>query len=168
MDDDLVLHVQPEMRAKIWRHDYINFAKLIKKYVGLRDEPCQLFNNENEMTESRNKLVRSNSNIRQCTDAFIIFMSIYLSKHSNCAVELIKFTHVIRDAESNSVGMGWKTYDKQFRLRQAHERRPWDKINVNLWLRFMSPGLNDQLFVSIISHYHIHHTYLTIVYLAYT
>ena len=38
-DDDLALHVQAEMRAKICRHEYINVALLLQKDAISRDEP---------------------------------------------------------------------------------------------------------------------------------
>ena len=38
-DDDITLHVRPETRAKIWRHEYINIASLLNRDVSRKDEP---------------------------------------------------------------------------------------------------------------------------------
>ena len=138
-DDDITLHVRPETRAKIWRHEYINIASLLNRDVSRKDEPRQLFINNMGMLESRSQPSRSIYDINQWTDAFLIYMSIYIRKYKDCAVELTQYMATIRDAAATSSGTGWRSYDEQFRLRQAFDRLPWDKVITNLWVKLIIP-----------------------------
>ena len=52
---------------------------------------------------------------------------------------------LIREAESRSKGsFAWRTYDENFRMRQAIRPESWAKINPDLWLRSMTlPALSQ-------------------------
>ncbi len=67
-------------------------------------------------------------------------MSIHIQKH-NSAAELIQYMSIIREAAGRHSGFCWRTYDEQFRLRQANNPAPWSKINPELWLRIMSTSV---------------------------
>lgn len=82
-------------------------------------------------------------NIEKWTDAFVIYMIIYLQKHANKASELLQYMSTIREAGSRGVGFGWRTYDEQFRMRQSLDLKTWGTLNSDLWLRIMTPSLTN-------------------------
>ena len=88
--------------------------------------------------ESRQKECKDDiSSIEKWTDAFIIFMDIYLPAHPHKIHELLQYFFIIRECASVHGGTFWKTYDQQFRSRQAITPTSWSSINQDLWLRCM-------------------------------
>ena len=51
--------------------------------------------------------------------AFLIYMSVYLEVHSSRAIQMLKYVDTVRSAAQQFGGMGWKTYNIQFHLKQA-------------------------------------------------
>lgn len=140
-EDDLSVHVPLAIRQKIWAHQYINLALLLKGNVEL-SEVCNggalRINAEGQIESTPKKVTERVSTIEKWTDAFMVFMAIYLSRYQDKAVEMLKYMSVIREAASRHNGFGWRTYDEQFRLRQAVSVRSWAHINADLWLRVMT------------------------------
>ena len=140
-DDDLAMHVPQDLCIKIWKHEYINLAALLKKNQKRRgDETGNLFINELGQIQTRPKILKEITNIREWTDAFLIFMNIYLKKHQNKVFELIQYMSTIREAESRCLNqnLAWREYDAEFRTRQALKLEPWNKIYSDLWLKLMT------------------------------
>ena len=77
------------------------------------------------------------NSIEQWTDAFLIFMSIYLARYPGKTQELLKYISVIQAAAAKFPNYAWRYYDEQFRVRQAERVQNWGKINSDLWLRTM-------------------------------
>ena len=72
--------------------------------------------------------------IEQWTSAFLVFASKYAEKHIVRVLEMFKYMDTVRTA-ARFGGFGWRTYDAQFRLRQAREpTRSWAVIDSELWL----------------------------------
>jgi hypothetical protein len=138
VDDDLALHVAPEICSKIWRNEYINLSCLLKRDVAT-EKGSNLTLNEHGMLEIAPKPSRQIRNIREWTDAFLVFMAIYIKKYPSKSGELLQYIATIREAESrNSSSLCWKSYDENFRLRQAVSPMSWSKINPDLWLKLMT------------------------------
>ena len=137
-DDSLTLHVPRELIHKIWSGDYVNLSLLLKKHV---EEPASstFFVNERGEMELRKKNVKSLDNIRDWTDAFLIFSAVLIKKFPGIANELLHYMSLIRDAEARSQGsLAWVAYDENFRMRQSVQPQSWAKINTDLWLRSMT------------------------------
>ena len=95
-----------------------------------------LFLNESGMIETRQKECNSKiSNIEKWSDAFIIFMSIYLIRNKDEAPEMLTYMYNIREAASRKGGFAWRSYDEQFRLRQEINKSSWSVIITDLWWR---------------------------------
>ena len=137
-DDDLTMHVPTDLVRKIWLGEYINFASLLK--TGAQDSlgEQQFCINEEGRIVAKQKPSRKVGTIREWTDAFVIFMAIYLKKKPAAAQELLQYMSIIRDAESKCANTAWCAYDENFRMRQSNNLQPWGKINPDLWLRCMS------------------------------
>lgn len=138
-DDDLAMHVPQDICIKIWKHEYINLAALLKKNQKRRgEESGNLFVNEHGQIQTRPKVLKEIGNIREWTDAFLIFMAIYLKKYREKVFELLQYMNTIREAESRCQNLAWREYDAEFRTRQALKLEPWSKIYSDLWLKLMT------------------------------
>ena len=72
---------------------------------------------------------RQITNIREWTDAFLVYIAIYIKKHPSKAGELLQYMATIREAEGrNSYSLAWKSYDQNFSFRQAVSPMSWAKI----------------------------------------
>ena len=146
--DEVSVHVPDILAEKICTHQYINLALLLKGNIEL-DQICTsnvLHVNDKGQIESRAKLVNDKiMSIEKWTDAFLIFISVYIRRHPGKILDLLQYMAIIREAANRSPpSMTWRTYDEQFRLRQAASPQPWGKINADLWLRIMStPGVQS-------------------------
>ncbi|MEW8544393.1 MAG: hypothetical protein AB2693_12740, partial [Candidatus Thiodiazotropha sp.] len=138
-DDDITMHVPQDICIKIWKNEYINLAALLKKNQKRRgEESGNLFVNEHGQIQTRPKVLKEITNIREWTDAFLIFMAIYLKKYQDKVFELIQYMSTIREAESRCQSLAWREYDAEFRTRQALKHEPWNKIYSDLWLKLMT------------------------------
>ena len=68
---------------------------------------------------------------------FSYFRLFILKKYPNKTQELLQYMSIIREAANRS-SLSWRTYDEQFRLRQATNVQPWGRLNSDLWLRVMT------------------------------
>ncbi|MCU7801312.1 MAG: hypothetical protein KZQ70_14565, partial [gamma proteobacterium symbiont of Lucinoma myriamae] len=142
--DDVSVHIPEMIKEKIWKNQFINLNILLKGNVELH-EICSggtLKIGENGTLEKQPKLTKEKvPNIEKWSDAFLIFMFIYLRKHPQKTFELLQYMSVIREAANKQGGLSWRIYDEQFRIRQAAFPSSWSTINSDLWLRVMSgPG----------------------------
>ena len=68
----------------------------------------------------------------------MIFASIYTTAHPSSVSGIFKYIHTIRIGAKRPGGMGWKSYDIQFRLKK--EKNPalsWSVVDQELWLLHM-------------------------------
>ncbi|KAH3785215.1 hypothetical protein DPMN_163300 [Dreissena polymorpha] len=61
-------------------------------------------------------------------------MAVYIVHHKDEAPSLLKYMFNIREP-NKQIGLAWRTYDVQFRLRQEVSPAPWALINTDLWWR---------------------------------
>lgn len=146
VDDDIAMHVPPELCTKIWRNEFVNLSMLLKKASNIPSVPQQIVLSDSGQLETRVRSPKSITNIREWTDAFLVFMVIYLKKHGDKVFELIQYMSVIREAEARHKSLAWKIYDEQFRLRQSQDLQSWARINSDLWLRTMTCSDVGQVF----------------------
>ena len=65
------------------------------------------------------------NSVEKWSDAFLIYSSIYLSAHQDQTQDMLHYMFIIREAALKYGGIFWRTYDEQFRLRQAIQFTPW-------------------------------------------
>lgn len=138
-DDDLSAHVPKQLKEKIWDNKYINIALLLKGNAELADIfSGGLLHVVDGKIEARPKQTKEKINsIEQWTEAFLIFMSIYVSRYPDKIQELLRYITIIRDAAAKFSNYSWRQYDEQFRVRQALKVENWGRVNSDLWLRIM-------------------------------
>jgi hypothetical protein len=127
--------VAPAIRGKILSDEYI--------CLGLLLTPNQ--SDEFAVSVSQNALQVKQINknkgifsIDQWSQAFSIFMSVYLEKFPNQVQQLLKYSFTIREMAKTFQGYAWRSYDENFRLCRATSLWPWDKINQELYMRSVS------------------------------
>jgi len=139
-NDDVSIHVPASLKQRICRGEYINLALLLKGPVELADytNGGSVFVLNNGSLESRPKECKDViSSIERWSDAFIIFMDIYLSAQPQRLHEMLHYFYTIRECAARQGGIFWKEYDHMFRSRQAVMPSSCSALNHDLWLRCM-------------------------------
>ncbi|XP_048245167.1 uncharacterized protein LOC125376861 [Haliotis rufescens] len=149
VDDNLGCNVPVNIKNKIWNGEYINFALLLKPDRDLMDymTTSAVFISTDGQLELRPKSQGKRiENIFDWTTAFTTYMSIYVQRRMDMVQGLLKHMNTVRLAESRHTGLGWRTYDEQYRLRQARDQSlPWGKLNVELWMLFVQTPYHQQV-----------------------
>lgn len=138
----LGFHVNSSVKDKIVQGSYVDLANLLSQPGQLSQEGGKLIVNANgHLTVSHGSQKRINT-IEEWSDAFLVFASIYLSAHVDQTQELLKYFSVIRLAAKRYRGMGWLSYDTQFRLRMATNPGAisFGLIDQELWMLSMGPS----------------------------
>ena len=155
-------HVHKNIREKIWRGEFIEFAELLpqnRAFVLAKEErrgkccsgfchnqgPCGFSPQPNpysgyslNSTPTRKKEI---VNIGEWTDAMLIFMQIYLEKHGSECMNLLKYTTIIRHAAAKHGTKGALDYDKEFRLKKAlYPEKPFNMIDGELYFSVLIPA----------------------------
>ncbi len=87
------------------------------------------------------------------TSAFHTFMAVFTVRHPNRFGELLKYSESIRLAAAQFPGLGWRSYDEQFRLRQeVHPSRSWAVLDSELWLTVAAAASTSFLPVAANNH----------------
>ncbi|MES9880227.1 MAG: hypothetical protein ABW185_05025, partial [Sedimenticola sp.] len=125
---------------QIIRGEYVNLALLLKGGMEL-DDLCSSAvlrlsvegNLESRPRECRDRI----TTIERWSDAFLIYMAIFITGHKDRVPELLQYMYNIRDCAQRQGGQAWARYDEQFRIRQAVSPMSWANINNELWWRCM-------------------------------
>ncbi|XP_071143896.1 uncharacterized protein [Mytilus edulis] len=128
----LYYHVSSKVKSDVWCDNYVNFALLIPSNI---DDTCNestLFENLN-ITISNRKSNKELLFIHQWTNAFDIFMSIYLEKNLRSARALIKYGFNVRSLCKSLGFQAAKVYDEKFRKIRKILGLQWNQINDELW-----------------------------------
>lgn len=135
-------HVSPAIKSKICLGHYIDLGSLLEvdpnQDLDIQAKSLGL-SSSGQLVVSPIRKPKRIYTIAKWTDAFLIFMTIYIDNHPGKTKELIKYLHDIRlGAERHSAG--WLQYDQQFRLRIAsNPSMSWGQIDYELWLIYMNP-----------------------------
>lgn len=130
--DDLTLNVSPAIRQKIVAGEYIELGNLLGSYAAAPKQTVSIVNGELVVKDKvqDKKLL----DIRMWTDAFLIFISVYVSVHPLAIQGLLMHMRNVRLAASRSQGYGWRDYDEQYRLKRArYPSLPWGPVDLDFW-----------------------------------
>ncbi|XP_055997871.1 uncharacterized protein LOC130047269, partial [Ostrea edulis] len=123
----LAATIPHRLKAKIWENQFIDLRLIMQR----QEEPISLNIAAGSITvqqsSSKNKVPLS---IQQWTDAFLIFMAVYIEKHQDQPSHLLKywvfFTRELQQQQKTLGDKVWYIYDESF--RQPKETNP-----DNLW-----------------------------------
>ncbi|XP_063967836.1 uncharacterized protein LOC135157151 [Lytechinus pictus] len=149
--DTLGVSIPQSIKEKIWKGEYVNLNLLVNAQDvashTLREAAEQRTNLAIAEEEgkwvlkpynapSKNKIM----SIEIWTNAFLIYMSVYLAANPRHTHEILKYCHLIRSAASRYYGYGWRDYDIEFRHRFHATGGSWAEINGELWLLHVVGG----------------------------
>ncbi|KAK3091282.1 hypothetical protein FSP39_018589 [Pinctada imbricata] len=138
--DDLGCHVSQSVKDKIWAKEYIDLVKVTKS-ENLNDiEKDQKFNIiDGQLVMQTKSSTKKITTIEAWTDAFLIFSSIYLSRHPVDMNGILKYIHTIRLGAARNPTGSWLEYDQQFRLKMSkNPNLDWGSVDAELWLLYMT------------------------------
>ena len=105
-------------REKIINGQYLDLGGLLE--TRMRDHNDRAINLVNGELCARERSSPKIATIEQWTDAFILFMNIYVDAHPNKIHQLLKYLHSIQLGASRFSGQGWVLYAEQFRLKKKN------------------------------------------------
>ena len=119
--DSLGLHLPASTKAKIHKGEFVKLGALLTPPGVAPPSISFAIVKEGQTLILGQQMTKSPTieNIEQWTSAFLIYMSVYLEVHNSRAIELVKYMDIVRSAAQQFGGLGWRTYDIQFRLKQA-------------------------------------------------
>lgn len=130
-------HVDNATKHKIVNGEYINLGSLLVRDPTKSQSSTLTLDAQGQLV-TQPKPTSKISNVKNWTDAFLIYASIYLEAHPSRMQQLLKYMHDIRLGAEKAVG--WVTYDEQYRLRKAiNPSSNWGIIDSELWLVYMNP-----------------------------
>ena len=153
--DRLGTSTPQNIREKIWRGEFIDFNVLVDS----QDNATQVMQDAAEQERAnltvaqvegmwvlkpftppppppKNKIF----SIEAWTNAFLVYMSIYIEAHPASVHDLLKYCHLIRSAASRYHGFGWRDYDTEFRHRLHRRGGSWATMDGELWLLHVVGG----------------------------
>ena len=141
--DDIAAHIPATLKQTICKGDYINIALLLKGAIEL-NEYCRgsmlyRVSENRELVAGPRECRQKVQNIEQWTNAFLIYISVYLQNYPDRTHELLQYVYNIRECAARQGGFAFREYDEQFRLRQAACTIPmnWSVMNNDLYWRIM-------------------------------
>ena len=134
--NDIDIFVDHETKIKIWNGEYIDLTNLLKQNFIVDQNPSGPLALQNRLlvVQTTKKKIKQISSIEMWIDAFINFISIYIEKHPEKVVDLLKYLVIIRDTASDNQIQKWIAYDQQFCLRMSkNPHKSWSTIDGHLW-----------------------------------
>ena len=137
------------IKEKIWNGNYVDMASL---YVDNAVKILSASNNGAEVAlvveqgrvvlrPSSARVSRKLDSIEKWTSAFHVFIAVFAIRHPGRVVELLRYAETIRTAALQFPGLGWRSYDEQFRLRmEVNPARSWAAMDMELWVTVAAVG----------------------------
>ncbi|VDI16884.1 Hypothetical predicted protein [Mytilus galloprovincialis] len=140
ISNDLGNNVSCNIRQKILNGEYIDLGCLLSNPVPIDDNSNTLIIKDGVLqSKPKASTVKINS-ISQWTDAFLIFIDIYLSSHLGKARGLLKYMSNIRLGASRVPGLGWKRRGPRFAAGQPNNSsQRGSSANPRAAVRFQRP-----------------------------
>ena len=143
----ITCHVDPNMKAKIGKGEYVDLKKLLPKdrMRGNDDQTLTLVNKDGHTyfvpTESGSKI----TNIRWWEQAFCVYAAIYSNANPGRSAEIWQYAYVINMAVSSYIWENGAHYDFTFRqLMNNYPNRSWAKVYNQQWnLSMQDPTLRN-------------------------
>lgn len=137
--DSLGANISQAQRVKVLNGEYVDLSIFLEKPQDPDRVEKRLAMIEGNLVALPKNAKSNILNIDKWTDAFLAFTAVYLTAHPAEAQGLLKYMHTVRLGASRYPGLGFKSYDEQFRLKKSKNLAlPWGSIDAELWLIYMS------------------------------
>ena len=133
-------------KEKIWKGDFVSLESLNtqNQLASQSQSPTSwTFSSlgQNLVAQPVAQPKREIKGIFQWTNAFLIYMSIFLERHPARANELLKYVATIREFSQTMGNTAWLMYDLEFRKKQARRpTNPWSSIDMELYAKMLMFG----------------------------
>jgi len=145
LSSPLGIELAPKIKAKIWQGEYVNLMDLVKPFdhhpvtmqvvMGSGDSHPAI-------NVAPNNRPREVANIHQWTEAFYVYMAVFLQKTPSAGPLLCKYATIIRAMEQKFGGDAWRSYDRKFRSLRLILNLPWDQI---YWAEYLEVAVTPLL-----------------------
>jgi hypothetical protein len=125
--------VTPAIRGKILANEYICLASLLDN--NRSGDEFALSVNQNSLQVKQVQRNKGIFNLSQWSQAFTVYMSVYLEKFPTQAQQLLSYMHMIQNMAMTFSGYGWRSYDEEFRSKRAASAWPWERLDSELYMR---------------------------------
>ena len=104
------IHISSAYKDKIMGGQYVDLGSLLPTQIDINIESNLSLNCTGELVikQAKKQVIDS---IETWTDAFVIFMGIYLSAHPEKTQDLLKYMNTIRTGAKRQGGLGFLSYD---------------------------------------------------------
>ena len=130
-------HVDPGMRVKIKKGDFVDLEKLLLRMKGPKGQENKL---DLVYKDGQSYFIPSQgaenwiTGVHKWEQAFRIYAAIYSQANPMRAAEIWQYVHVINTAVSAYIWENVSNYDYTFRqLMASHPQRSWAKIYNQMW-----------------------------------
>ena len=130
-------YVSQTIKEKIWSWNFVDLGCLLTSEMSDNsDVTLSLCHIGGQICFKQNKpRTRPIFTIDLWTQAFFIYVSIFLERHASKAIEMIRYVDLIRKLAHRFNGKGWIQYDKEFRMGQAvNPQRSWGSYDADLFM----------------------------------
>ncbi|KAK3104774.1 hypothetical protein FSP39_009871 [Pinctada imbricata] len=136
--NELGINVPNKIKLKIVSDEYVDLASLLIKTANTDNSEKILQVKNGQILLQTKKSSDKIDSIDKWTDAFLVFMSIYVQAHPSSATNLIKYMSNVRLGANRTKDLGFKSYDEQFRIKKAkNPSMDWGTVDNELWLLYM-------------------------------
>ena len=127
------VHLDPKTKSKIFCNEFVNFNTLISANSTGEEYNLQ-FDGSTVSLVPKNRIQQIRT-MDQWTEAFHIFVSVYIQAHPGETQNLMKYAHTIQSLFKQSGFAAAMSYDTSFRRwRQQQPSLLWEVVNAELFL----------------------------------
>ena len=123
--------IPQKLKESIWKKEFIELHELLRPEA---EEFTLRVTSGGQMSWAPKKSIKTLS-INQWTQAFTIYMDIYIQKYPLEASGMLAYMSTIRDLERAYGGVVYNYYDRNFRARKERQNFPWGLIHDKLWIK---------------------------------
>ena len=124
--------VDPKLKATIWAKQFVELELLAAEST-----PQTLFmldaQTSKPVVEVRDQPTKKITNIEQWTDAFLLYIAIYLERHPVDTPDILKYLQIIRTMSADAHSKLSLSYDRNFLKLRARNSMPWCNIHQELF-----------------------------------
>ena len=144
----ITCHVEPALRRKIERGEFVNLEKLLPVERGNRgnqqeDAGIRIINKNGEQYLAPAERKTRINGVRRWEQAFRVYAAIYSNANPSHSSEIWQYVYVINTAAASYVWENVAYYDYTFRqLMHENPRRNWGKTYNQLWNLALTDAIN--------------------------
>lgn len=127
--------VGQKIKQNIWENEFIDLRSLLPNQF---DEPVSVTISAGTINFQQGNKQKYPLSISQWTDAFHIFICIFIQKFPSEAANMLKYCSTVREIQRLSEDVAWRTYDTNFRRLRQTMNLPWQKPIEELRMRATS------------------------------